>query len=75
MRPDNNFLRFQIFLWSFVEEWKSENMEQGIEGKCLANNYLLAKNLLFPTYQQFAQFDKDHTNIHNNLYKIIQNYL
>ena len=26
-------------------------MEQGIEGKCLANNYLLAKNLLFPTYQ------------------------
>ena len=50
-------------------------MEQGIEGKCLANNYLLAKNQRFPTYQQFVQFDKDHTNIHNNLFKIIQNYL
>ena len=50
-------------------------MEQGIEGKCLANNYPLAKNLQFPTYQQFVQSDKDHTNIHNNLYKIIQNYL
>ena len=50
-------------------------MEQGIEGKCLANNYLLAKNQRFPTYQQFVQFDKDHTNIHNNLFKIIQHYL
>ena len=49
-------------------------MELDTKEECLANSDLLAKNPLIPNDQHFVQFDTDHTNIHNNLCKIIQIY-
>ena len=50
-------------------------MELDTEVECLANSDPRAKSPLIPNDRHFVQFDKDHTNIHNNLFKIIQNYL